>query len=265
MNERPARQWEGWSAAELAARWGAGQVRLFARVGSTNAVGRRLGLTEGAAPLVIVADEQVAGRGRAGRGWHSPAGLGLWVSAVVPPVDAQLMPSLPLRVGLAVAAALDDFLPSPGAAVKWPNDLWIADRKLGGILCETSWQGSRPGPVVVGVGLNLLHRQQDFPAELRETATSIALEADSPVSRSQIADRVVPAILRAAIDPAPIVPAEFATRDALHGRRLAVYDPVTKEEVAQGVGDGVRQDGALRLRTADETLTLRHGTVRPID
>src|SRR5690606_34012746 len=127
VNERPARQWEGWSAAELAARWGAGQVRLFARVGSTNAVGRRLGLTEGAAPLVIVADEQVAGRGRAGRGWHSPAGLGLWVSAVVPPVDAQLMPSLPLRVGLAVAAALDDFLPSPGAAVKWPNDLWIAD------------------------------------------------------------------------------------------------------------------------------------------
>ncbi len=123
---------------------------------------------------MVVATEQLQGRGSRGRAWHSPPG-GLWLSALYRPPSTGGLELLSVRVGLAVARALDRLVPTP-VRLKWPNDLMLNGRKLGGILCEARWQGEALGWIAVGVGLNV---RNPVPGELRETAVSLMeLEPD---------------------------------------------------------------------------------------
>lgn len=265
--DRPGAAWEGWTAGELAERWGSPGVHLFESLGSSNDVARRLASAGAPAGTVVLAEEQVSGRGRAGRSWVSPPGLGLWFSVVGPPAAGAGGSVLPLRIGLAVATALDSFLATPPVGIKWPNDLWAGGRKLGGILCEASWTGARPGAVVAGVGLNVLHEANAFPDGLRSRATSVALEAASPVARPEVADAVIPAVLCAVLDGLPLDVAALASRDLLRGHLVEVTDPVTARLVARGEAAGVLADGSLRVlgaRDGDEHH-LRSGTVRLVD
>ena len=84
---------------------------------------------------------------------------------------------LPILVGIAAAGALDRYA-FPGPSIKWPNDLQLGGRKLGGILCEATWDAAGPAFVVVGIGINVAHFPDDFPPELRETATSLRAASD---------------------------------------------------------------------------------------
>lgn len=262
MTERPAASWEGAAAAELAARWGAA-VHLYETLGSTNDVARRLAGAGDGLPIVVLSEEQRAGRGRAGREWVSPAGLGLWVSVAVQPPPPEELDRLPVRVGLAVAEALDGFLASPArVGMKWPNDLWIGEAKVGGILCEAVWVGQRPGPVVVGVGLNLLHSAADLPVASGYPATSLALASGRPPARLEVAGGVVPAVISAAAARGGLSVDRLRARDVLFGRPLEIVDPMTGASVAQGVGTGIEEGGALVLRTAGGVQLIRSGSVR---
>lgn len=119
----------------------------------------------------VTAREQAAGRGRRGRAWVSSRG-GLWLSVVCRPQVATGMEHLSLRVGLAVAEALERLIPRmPAVSIKRPNDLLIAGRKVAGILCEARWEGPAPSWVVVGLGLNLSNNLGDA---LAKTATRLA-------------------------------------------------------------------------------------------
>ena len=261
MTERPAPSWEGIAAAEFAARWGAA-VHLYETLGSTSDVARRLAGSGDVLPLVVLSEEQRAGRGRAGRQWASPPGRGLYVSLAVPPPPAQDLDRLSVRCGLAVADALDPFAAPASVGVKWPNDLWISGAKVGGILCEAAWEGSRPGPVVIGVGLNLLHSASDLPAARGYTATSVAIAAGRPPVRMEVADAVVPAVLAAAADRGPLSLDRLRARDLLFERPLDVIDSMTGGRVARGTGAGIDETGALRLRTAGSVKLIRSGSVR---
>ncbi|MBI4251696.1 MAG: biotin--[acetyl-CoA-carboxylase] ligase [Candidatus Tectomicrobia bacterium] len=132
----------------------------------------RRGEAEG---LVIAARSQLRGRGRRGRAWHSPPGAGLYFSALLrppkPPAEARL---LTLLAGVAAAEGLSS-LAGPPVGLKWPNDLRVHRKKLGGILCEYEPQGGPPPAVVAGVGVNLTGEETDFPAEIRGRATSLRL------------------------------------------------------------------------------------------
>jgi BirA family biotin operon repressor/biotin-[acetyl-CoA-carboxylase] ligase len=97
------------------------------------------------AGTVVVAGEQLAGRGARGDPWHSPPG-GLWLSILLRPAVPVGVGVLSLRTGLAVATALDRVTGGESVGLKWPNDLILRDRKLGGILCEARWQGCCPAP-----------------------------------------------------------------------------------------------------------------------
>jgi len=266
VTERPSTHWEGLDGAELADRWGAPQVRLYESVGSSNDVARRLAQSGAPTGTVVLADEQVAGRGRAGRAWASAGGLGLWFSIVSRPADAG---SLPLLVGVAAASALDEFLPGSGVGIKWPNDLMVAERKLGGILCEASWEGDRAGPMVTGVGVNLLHDLDSFPSELRAGATSLRMEAPGPISRLEVADLLVPAVLHAVatdarLDEAAL--AQLADRDVLRGHRVLASDAMTGSPIVSGVASGIFPDGALLVRdAAGHEHRIRSGTVRRLE
>ena len=122
------------------------------------------------AGTVVVAGEQTGGRGSRGRGWRSPPG-GLWLSALFRPRASAGVELFGLRIGLAVADAIEALGPGVPVDIKWPNDLMVGDRKLGGILCEARWQGEALAWVVAGVGINVANA---IPAELAGIATALA-------------------------------------------------------------------------------------------
>ena len=125
----------------------------YERVASTMDLVHELAERGAEAGSMVVATEQLQGRGSRGRPWHSPPG-GLWLSALYRPPSTGGLELLSVRVGLAVARALDPYVPTP-VRLKWPNDLMHDGRKLGGILCEARWQGAALGWIAVGVGLNV--------------------------------------------------------------------------------------------------------------
>lgn len=256
-------RWEGQSADDLAERWGLPSVHLFSRVRSTNDSAR--GLADGGAPhgTLCLAEAQTAGRGRSGRAWSSPAGLGIWMSMVVRPASLPAPGLLPILVGLAAAEAIDPFVRPAVTQVKWPNDLQLAGRKVAGILCEGSWDGLRPGAVVVGIGLNVLHAPDDFPDEVRETATSLRIVAGWSPPRAEVAGAVASAVSRAlARPPGQLTGAlldALRRRDALEGRPVRV----TGATETAGTALGVSPAGALLVRTQDGKLqSVTSGTVR---
>ena len=162
---------EAFDPAEFASMAGAApwvtDVRCHAELDSTNAEALRLAAAGAAAGTVVVADTQTAGRGRLDRSWWSEPGTALLASWLVrPALDPDRVPMLSLLAGVAAARATTA---AGGVTVrlKWPNDLVVDDRKLGGILSETDGRGA----VVVGLGVNV--RQEAFPAEIAATATSI--------------------------------------------------------------------------------------------
>ncbi len=139
---------------------------------STNDVAAAL-LRQGAsARTVVVADRQTAGRGRQGRGFASPAG-GLYASLLVEAEVADLPAVVVALAGLAAAESIEEAAAVEGVQLKWPNDLWVDGRKVGGILLETA---DTEGPVVVGIGINLGAVPEDLPEDVR--AATGAVEAD---------------------------------------------------------------------------------------
>ena len=263
----PAARWEGQGSEGWAAHWGVPAVHLYAAVGSTNDEARTLAAMGAPAGTVVLAEEQRHGRGRDGRPWHSPPGRGIWLSILLRP-DALPSPALlPLLVGVRVASALEDACIGVPVQIKWPNDLLVGDRKVGGILCEAVWEGDRPAHVIVGVGLNVLVASDDLPAGLRATASSLAAESPEPVERSQVAGAVV----RAVASLLNGVPGEMgeedrvelAHRDALGGHPVVVTAPGGEGEGVHGTARGIAGEGRLLLR--DEAGVLRRieaGTVR---
>lgn len=212
-----------------------GRPRLHLRVcGSTNDEGRALAAAGAPHGTLVTADEQTAGRGRQGRSWVAPAGTALLCSIVVREVE----PLLPLRAGLAVADVA-------GGQVKWPNDVWLAGRKVAGILVE-----GRPaeGWAVIGIGVNV--GSVAFPPDLAEIATTL----DRPGDVEAVLDELLESLGRWLPAPAADVVEALTGRDALRGR------PV-RWQGGEGVGDGIDAGGGLRVRTPDGVVVLDAGEV----
>ena len=221
-------------------------------VGSTMDVLHELADAGAEAGTVVVAEEQTAGRGSRGRAWRSPPG-GLWLSALYRPGSAAGIELLSLRVGLAVAQAVEAIGEGIQVFIKWPNDIMLDDRKLGGILCEARWQGEAVAWVVAGVGLNVAN---PIPPELTAGAIRLADRlpgADPGALQAEVTARVR-AVGAAGDRLGAGELAALQARDWLRGRRLQA--PIA------GVADGIADDGALLVR--DRTgarRVLRAGTV----
>src|SRR5688572_8245425 len=110
---------------------------------------------EGApAGTLILADAQLAGRGRSGRRWESNSGDGIWMTLIERLNDVSAIDVLSLRIGLRAARALDRFA-GVRVGLKWPNDMYLPAGKLGGILVESRWRGPRPEWTAIGIGINV--------------------------------------------------------------------------------------------------------------
>lgn len=263
MTDEAAARWEGAAGDEWARRWALPVVRLYARCGSTNDLARAQADAGAPHGTLVLADAQTAGRGRSGKAWSSPPGLGVWMSMVARPASSPSPGLLPILVGLAAAEALDPFVRPAEARIKWPNDLQLAGRKVAGILCEGTWDAGRPGAVIVGIGLNVLHAPDDFPGEVRETATSLRIVAGWRPPRAEVAGAVASAVAKAlSRPPAQLTGAmldALRRRDALEGRGVTVTGP----QALDGTALGITPAGALLVRDADGVLrTVTSGTVR---
>ncbi len=156
-----------------------------ASCGSTQEIVKELALEGAPEGTSVLAGEQTAGRGRGDRTWHSPAGMGLWMSFLLrPAADQPTWPALTPLTALSAAAALESLWdgdsrgeePPWMAWIKWPNDIFGRYGKLGGILAETA-----DSAVVIGLGLNTTSERDSFPPELRGKASSLRIEGFSPV------------------------------------------------------------------------------------
>jgi BirA family biotin operon repressor/biotin-[acetyl-CoA-carboxylase] ligase len=135
---------------------------------------------------VVVAEAQTAGRGRRGRTWASPARRNLYFSVVLRP---DLPPARAPEITLVASVALCDALRQAGvqAGIKWPNDLLASGRKIAGILTELAAEPDRVHWIVLGAGVNVNARREDFPEELRAEATSVLLERGQAAPRALLA------------------------------------------------------------------------------
>ena len=147
------------------------RVHFLPTCTSTNAVVRDLTAQGASEGTVVIAEEQTSGKGRYRRHWFSSRGKGLYISILLRPPRPEIS-LLTLSAGLAVAEALWDVF-GVKVCLKWPNDLLWEGKKLGGILSESSFIGNQLNYVVVGIGLNINHSEEDFPASIRETAVSL--------------------------------------------------------------------------------------------
>lgn len=174
-------------------------IVVFDRVSSTNDVAWQAARRADSDGLVVLAEEQTAGRGRFGRAWLSPPGGSLLFSLLLLglPVGDEFANRMVMAASLAMAEAVRHVLDLP-ATIRWPNDLYLHGRKVGGILLESragKSGGAGQGPcadVVLGIGLNCNQLPHDLPAPIRQTAGSLAMETGRAVDRT--------ALMRAALE-----------------------------------------------------------------
>ena len=197
-------RYDGLDAAELERLCGVPLVVVQSSVPSTQDEAHRLGADGAPAGSVVLAEEQTAGRGRQGRAWHSPAGAGVWLSVVLRPRVRPEGGALAIRAGLATAAALAATAPGVAVRLRWPNDIVVADRKVGGILCEARWSGDVLAWVAVGVGLNV--RGPVAPA-VRDRAVALG-DVAPEVSRLALLAALVPRLVALEALPAALTSAE---------------------------------------------------------
>jgi BirA family biotin operon repressor/biotin-[acetyl-CoA-carboxylase] ligase len=236
------------------------RVVYFSELPSTNdlaAEGAERGAAEG---TVIVAGLQTAGRGRFGRLWSSPAGAGLYVSIVLRPTP-QAIPLLTLTAGVGLAEGIEA---ATGlvAALKWPNDLYVGMRKLGGILSEASSSGGGAAHAIVGFGINV--RPAPYPPEVAARATSLEAELGMHVDAGLVLAECL-AALSARYDDLrqdrsrELLAAWCDRARPLLGRRVE-WD--NRDATLTGVAEGVDDDGALLVRTQAGLVRVISGEVR---
>ena len=162
------------------------RIIFYQELSSTQDAAKELARQGAGEGTVVIAETQTHGKGRKGREWSSAPGQGIQISVILRP---RLRPSqsiqIPLVAGVAVAQAIIEVTPLK-PRIKWPNDLMIGRKKVGGILTEMNAEIDRIDYVVLGMGLNVNTPQNLFPGELRDIATSLAEESGGPVSRVRL-------------------------------------------------------------------------------
>jgi BirA family transcriptional regulator, biotin operon repressor / biotin---[acetyl-CoA-carboxylase] ligase len=225
-------------------------IRVFQETTSTNDVAEKLGrdgVKEGA---VVFAESQTKGRGRLGRSWVSARGKGLWFSVLLrPPLPPQAAIQITVASATAVARALREAVGLP-VEIKWPNDILVNERKICGILTEMTGELDKIGFIVLGIGVNVNFELKDFPAELRKTATSIAIELGRPVRRSEVAAAILRELdgeyARVRSGRFEAVADEWEANCTTIGRNVEI---ACGNRVVHGRAESLDPEGALLVRT----------------
>ncbi len=234
---------------------------------STNRTASELAAQGAPDGAVVVADRQTQGRGRLSRSWFSPPGRNIYCSIVLrPDVPPDRLPEMSLVMGVAAVRAIRALGVDCDLGLKWPNDLFLAGRKLGGILCEMSAEIDHVHYVVVGIGINVNIQPDEFPPDVAEIATSLSAAAGTEISRprllaellSQMEQQYESWLDRGLEGALP----DWQRLDVLAGRQVRFS---TRNGPVTGTACGLSASGGLRVETeGGQTVEVTHGDVNPV-
>ena len=239
------------------------RIHHFFKVDSTNRVAMDLGHAGEPEGTVVIAEEQTAGRGRAGHSWHSERATGLYFTVLlrpkISPVQASLLTMMAGLSAFSAIRAQNDI----EADLKWPNDILVGGKKLGGILTEMHAEPNQIRFVIVGIGINV--NQEKFPADLSAIATSLRVETGRPQSRLELLVRLLREFgtdyNQFIAKGSESVIRNFETVSSFtRGERVRVTHG---QEGFVGVTDGLSAEGFLRVRPdgRNEAVTVIAGDV----
>lgn len=134
---------------------------------------------------IFICETQTNGSGKFNRKWHSPEKCGLWFTIVLNIEDADMdISKITLLTGAAVCSSLRSF--NIESTIKWPNDIYLNNKKIGGILTERVWDSNKSSYLIIGIGLNVNSTESSFPKELKDYASSVFIETGKNFSRAEI-------------------------------------------------------------------------------
>jgi BirA family biotin operon repressor/biotin-[acetyl-CoA-carboxylase] ligase len=250
------------SADELASRLKSNvfgkKVQVFESVESTQNIARSA--AEDGAPegTLVIAEQQLNGRGRMGREWVSPRGKGVWMSMVLrPSLPIQFAPQLTLLTAVALCRSLKRITALP-IGIKWPNDLLIDGKKISGILLESAAEDERLTFVIAGIGISVNLEEDDYPVELLEKATSLRMAGNKKIDRIDVITDFLMEweqlyFLYQEQGFSPIVTIWEALSVSL-GKPARL---ITPQGDLVGVPIGLDESGAIRIQLAD-------GSIKPV-
>lgn len=239
------------------------ELIFFDSVSSTNTVAMQMasqGCSDGA---VVIADSQTGGKGRLGRSWISPPGKNIYMSIVLRPgISPRDATAITLLSAVACASAVRRSCPVD-ATIKWPNDLIVGTRKLGGILTEIKADIDSISHAVVGIGINVNLALDDIPDEIKPIATSLLIETGEPFSRTELAGNLLfefdrwYKLLQA--KGKRVIIDEWLTMSSTIGKEVHV---TAGNQTFQGIAEGIDDEGLLIVRLQDGSYrTISAGDV----
>lgn len=238
------------------------EIRYYKDVQSTNNAAKELAAQGAAEGTIVVSEAQNSGRGRLSRGWYSPAQKGIWFSVILRPAFLpQEAPKCTLLAAVAIVKAVKK-VSGLAVGIKWPNDILHEGKKLVGILTEMSAEMDGINYIVIGAGINVNIGQTEFPEELAGIATSLSIVKGEKLSRVILLQAIL-AELEALYDQAqrqgfaPIL-AEWKKYSVTLGQEVNV---IGIKETFSGTAVDIDSDGALLVRTAEETRRVLAGDV----
>jgi BirA family transcriptional regulator, biotin operon repressor / biotin---[acetyl-CoA-carboxylase] ligase len=232
------------------------RIHHFFKVDSTNRVAMDLGHAGEPEGTVVLAEEQTAGRGRAGHSWHSERATGIYVTLLlrprISPVQASLLTMMAGLSAFSAIRAQSDLEPD----LKWPNDILVGGKKLGGILTEMHAEPNQVRFVIVGIGINV--NQEKFPTELSAIATSLRAETGRPQSRLELLVRLLRQFETdynqfIAKGPEGVIRNFETVSSFTRGERVRVTNG---PESYAGVTDGLSPEGFLRVRPDGSSISV---------
>lgn len=226
------------------------EISYYREVNSTQEIAKRLATKGSGEGTLVVAETQTAGKGRRSRDWYSPEG-GIYLSIILrPKVSPSRTPLMALLAGLAAAKTIRK-LYKLKAELKWPNDILVNDRKVGGVLIEIAAETDLINWLVVGIGLNANTKSVFLPRELRKTVVSLEEECGGKISRMELVRKLLEEVEQLYLifkkqGGAPILEGWKSMTNTL-GAKVRV----TNGKVIEGKAMDVDQDGALIIKIAD--------------
>jgi len=227
-----------------------GNLVWYRRVGSTNDAARAEGRDGAADESLVVAEEQLAGRGRRDRVWHSPAGLGVYATVLVRRGSWLDRPALAqLGAGLAVAEAVAEYTDAEVELI-WPNDCYAAGAKLAGVLVEAEATGSSMDFLACGLGINVNQTRDEMPEELRSHAVSVSRLAGRCIDRTDLLIDLLTRIrvLRDLTDRGGAAPLLERWTSRSPSSMDSEVQVDTIEGILSGQTAGLTAEGALRVK-----------------
>ena len=245
---------------KLNTRWLGRTIHFYQQLDSTNLTAMELALEGALEGTAVLTEEQLRGRGRGNRSWHSPAGVGIYCSIILrprlSPAKAQIL-TLMTAVAIVRAVAQETIL-SP--RIKWPNDILLNDRKLAGILLESKVSSKQIEHAVIGFGINVNQTSTDLPPEPRLEASSLRIELAKSVDRSALVAKIF-AELEALYEKiqqgdSAIILEQWRQLSTTLARPVRVWQQGNK--ATEGIAVDITEEGGLVVSLKDGSLEVIH-------